>query len=70
MQNSPNACDCLGQILKTRGKEKIIHLLRTSLVVQCLRLCASNAGGLGSFLSQGTRSYMLQLKKKKIPHAA
>ena len=30
-----------------------------SLVVQWLRLCASNAGGLGSNLGQGTRSHVL-----------
>ena len=34
----------------------------TSLVVQWLRLRAPNAGGLGS--GQGTRSRMLQLKKR------
>ena len=34
----------------------------TSLVVQWLRLHAPNTGGLGSIPSQGTRSYMLQLK--------
>ena len=36
--------------------------LGTSLVVQWLRLCASNAGGPGSVSGQGTRSHMLQLK--------
>ena len=40
---------------------------RTSLVIQWLRLHASNAGGPGSISSQGTRSHMLQLK---ILHAA
>ena len=39
----------------------------TSLVVQWLRPCASNAGGLGSTPGQGTYSHMLQLK---IPQAA
>ena len=39
----------------------------TSLVVQWLRLHASNAGGPGLIPGQGTRSHMLQLK---IPHAA
>ena len=34
----------------------------TSLVVQWLRGCAHNAGGLGSILGQGTRSHMLQLR--------
>ena len=42
-------------------------VLRTSLVVQWLRLCALNAGGLGLIPGQGTRSHMLQLK---ILHAA
>ena len=36
--------------------------LGTSLVVQWLRLCTSNAGGPGSIPGQGTRSYMLQLR--------
>ena len=39
---------------------------RTSLVVQWLRLCVFNAGGLSSIPGQGTRSHMWQLK---IPHA-
>ena len=34
----------------------------TSLVVQWLRLCIPNAGGLGSIPGQGTRSHMPQLK--------
>ena len=34
----------------------------TSLLVQWLRLCAPNAGDLGSIPGQGTRSYMLQLR--------
>ena len=34
---------------------------RTSLVVQWLRLCTLNAGGLGSIPGQGTRSHMPQL---------
>ena len=43
----------------------------TSLVVQRLRLCAPNGGGLGSIPGQGTRSHMLQLrpgaaKKKRL----
>ena len=37
-------------------------MLGTLLVVQWLRLCTLNVGGLGSVLGQGTRSYMLQLK--------
>ena len=36
---------------------------------QWLRICAPNAGGLGSISSQGTRSHMSQLKKM-ILHAA
>ena len=40
--------------------------MRTFLVVQWLSFCASNAGGVGSILGQGTRSHMLQLK---ISHA-
>ena len=32
------------------------------MVVQWLRLCAPNAGGLGSIPGQGTRSHMPQLK--------
>ena len=31
------------------------------LLVQWLRLCTANAGGLGSIPGQGTRSHMLQL---------
>ena len=34
----------------------------TSLVVQWLRLCAPNAGGLGSIPGQGARSHMQQLR--------
>ncbi|TEA37365.1 hypothetical protein DBR06_SOUSAS1910057, partial [Sousa chinensis] len=45
-----------------------------SLVVQWLRLCAPNAGGLGSIPGQGTRSFMPQLRvhmlQLNIPHAA
>ena len=33
-----------------------------SLIVQWLRLCATNAGGLGSIPGQGTRSHTLQLR--------
>ena len=36
--------------------------LRTSLVVQWLRLCAPKVGNLGSVPGQGTRSHMLQLR--------
>ena len=46
----------------------------TSLVVQWLRLCTPNSGGLGSIPGQGTRSHMPQLRVRmpqlKIPHAA
>ena len=35
---------------------------RTSLVVQCPRLCLPNKGGLDSIPGQGTRSHMLQLR--------
>ena len=34
----------------------------TSLVVQWLRLCAPNAGGLGLIPGQGARSHMQQLR--------
>ena len=36
--------------------------IRTSLVVQCLRLCAPNAGDAGSIPGQGTRSHKPQLR--------
>ena len=43
-------------------------------MVQWLRLCAPNAGSLGSIPGQGTRSHMPQLRvhmpQLKIPHAA
>ena len=39
------------------------HCLRTSTVVQWLRLCTPNAGGRGSIPGQGTRVHMLQLKE-------
>ncbi|TEA34510.1 hypothetical protein DBR06_SOUSAS10710064, partial [Sousa chinensis] len=45
-----------------------------SLIVQWLRLCSPNAGGLGSIPGQGTGSHMPQLRvhmlQLKIPHAA
>ena len=46
--------------------------LRTSLVVQRLRLCTPNARGQGSIPGQGTRSHVWQLRvpQLKIPHAA
>ena len=37
-------------------------LFGTSLVVQWLRLCAPNSGGLGSIPGQGARSHMQQLR--------
>ena len=46
----------------------------SSLVIQGLRLCTDNAGGLGSIPGQGTRSHMPQLwvcmLQLKILHAA
>ena len=39
----------------------------TSLVVQWLRICAPNAGDLGSIPGQGTRSHMLPLKDPTSP---
>ena len=48
-------------------------LAGTSLVVQWLRLCTPNEGGLGSNPGQGIRSHVLQLRvhmpQLKIPHA-
>ena len=45
----------------------------TSLMGQWLRLCAPNAGGLGSIPGQGTIAHMLQLRvhmpQLKIPRA-
>ena len=49
-------------------------IIETSLVVQWLRLCDPNAGGLGSTPGEGTRSHMLQLRahtpQLKILHPA
>ena len=42
--------------------KKYIHIVGTSLVVQWLRFCAPNAGGLGLIPGQGTRFHMLQLR--------
>ena len=57
------------QICKTKY---IQNSLRTSLVVQWLRLCLSNTGGPSSIPGQGTRSYTLHLRVRmpqlKIPH--
>ena len=38
----------------------------TSLVVQWVRLCAPNAGGLGSIAGWGTRSHMPQLRVRML----
>ena len=46
---------------KDSGMTEHAHMYYT-LVVQWLRLHRANAGGLSSMPSQGTRSYMLQLK--------
>ena len=40
----------------------------TFLLVQWLRLCAPNAGGLGSSPGRGTRFHRLQLKRDPISH--
>ena len=40
----------------------LIGIMGTSLVVQCLRLCAPNAEDPGSIPGQGTRSHRLQLR--------
>ena len=60
-----------------QSKKKKSLIQGTSLMVQWLRLCAPNAGGLGSIPDQGTRPHLLQLtilctstKKNKIPCAA
>ena len=42
--------------------KKYIHIVGTSLVVQWLRFCSPNAGGLGLIPGQGTRFHMLQLR--------
>ena len=43
---------------KPNHMEKLNPLPGTSLVVQWLRLCTPNAGGLGSIPGQGSRSHM------------
>ena len=54
--------------------EKNQQWIRTSLVIQCLRLHPPNAGGLGSICGQGTRSQYAETKSStlqlKIPNAA
>ena len=62
-------------VLIRRGKLNTQRDTRgSSLVVQWLRLCAPNAGGLGSIPGQGARSHMLQLRvcmpQLKTLHAA
>ena len=61
----------LTDIQGTLGKMKVTR--GHSLVGQWLRLCAPNAGGLGSIPGQGTRSHMPQLRvytpQLKIPQA-
>ena len=61
--SSPSAFyrHCLAQGLTYNRYSVIVKIMTgTSLAVQWLRLCASNAGGTGSIPGQGT----------KIPHAA
>ena len=58
---------------KKEGKQKVISffnryraVLGTSLAVQLLRLCASSAGGTGSFPDQGTKIlHAVQCNQKK-----
>ena len=47
---------------KVYGRGSRRASLGTSLVVQWLRLCTPNAGGLGSIPGQGARSHMQQLR--------
>ena len=51
---------------RLQGRMLFSKSLGTSLMVSWLRLCAPNAGGLGSISGQGTRSHTPQLK---IQHA-
>ena len=61
---------CVVLFIKSPGKLifkfvvclSIVGKDRDSLVVQRLRLCVPNAGGLGSIPGQGTRSHMPQLR--------
>ena len=53
---------------KPNHMEKLNPLLGTSLVVQWLRLCTPNAGGLGSIPGQGTRSHMHAATKSSHAH--
>ena len=66
-----NGIGCGGQrwgplfpVCMTKGPAGLLNYkqksVRTSLVVQWLRLCAPNAGGSGSIPGQGTRSHVLQ----------
>ena len=65
----PGYSNCHNQILTLQealleagAMGKIRHNPGTSLVVQGLRLCAPNAGGLGFNPWLGTGSHMLQLR--------
>ena len=51
-------CDCIQPAIPERN----VISLEASLVVQWLRFCAPNAGGLGLIPGQGTRFHMLQLR--------
>ena len=60
----PNFKDQLLSKLENKLNKGYIQNLATgtSLVVQWLRLCTPNAGGLGSIPGQGARSRMQQLR--------
>ena len=45
-----------------KTKKRVVCGRGVSIVVLWPKLCASNAGGLGSIPGQGTSSYMLLLK--------
>ena len=52
----------LSILLGQKGGRGAIRKIRVrTLVVQCLRVCAPNVGGLGLIPGQGTRSHILQL---------
>ena len=48
----------MGKVFKKWENEVLKKYSRTFLVVHQLKLCASNAGNLGSIPSQGTSSHM------------
>ena len=57
--------DLLDAAHRTQGNSftsLLKDMIGTSLVVQWLRLCPLNAGGLGAIPGEGTRSHMLQLR--------